>query len=181
MRDVHDFDKDSPATMFQQLLFVMGANHVRRYHTVPLLKDDTVASHSFGVAWLCYLLAEGTPSVHLLMAALSHDLPEQVWGDVPSPAKRMLGLNDTVNGLEEKTLRQYHCYFELSQSEKRILSMADCFEGMLRCVLERRMGNKTVDNHFRRYADYLSEIGCLSDNEIAVFKSVQELWRESLG
>jgi putative hydrolase of HD superfamily len=51
---------------------------------------ESVADHSYGVAFIALLLAEMVPQpvdrAKLLTIALLHDLPESVVGDLPSPA-----------------------------------------------------------------------------------------------
>jgi 5'-deoxynucleotidase YfbR-like HD superfamily hydrolase len=80
-------------------------SQVRRYHTATPLREQTVADHSFGVAMLSLLMAEGTTinPVDLLTAALTHDLSEFLVGDTPSPAK--------TNGHSDDKENQYQRIF----------------------------------------------------------------------
>ena len=47
---------------------------------------ESVADHSFGVAFISMILAEIVDKAKLLTIALLHDLPESVIGDLPTPA-----------------------------------------------------------------------------------------------
>ena len=70
----------------------LRASNVMRWHTVPMVKMQSVAEHSFNVAIMCLELStrlglgyRGTH--HLVIEALHHDLHEIIDGDTPSPVK----------------------------------------------------------------------------------------------
>src|SRR6267378_8094848 len=72
-------------TALQQLTrkvnFIESGGYTQRMHCIPTIHPQSVAAHSFGVAWWCWLLTAGNPSANLLLAALAHDLPEHEVGD----------------------------------------------------------------------------------------------------
>jgi len=79
---------------------------IRRWHnsTDHTLREsgDTVAAHSQRVALLIGML-HPLPPAHLLMCALTHDVPEIVTGDMPAPAKA--GVLGEVLELTEDSIR----------------------------------------------------------------------------
>lgn len=169
------------ADLYQRLLFLMGGGAVRRYHTVPMIAPPNIAAHSFRVAWFCYLLSP-SPSVQLLMAALAHDMAEQVWGDIPSPAKRLNGQREAINQAERGTLIDNLAYFPLNQEETKLLKLADCAAGMLECVEERALGSKFVIPVFKRLAGYYDEVDWSSAIKAAELQAaIHKLWEQANG
>ena len=115
---------------------------MKRFHTRDVIKENTVAQHSFGVAWFCWMLMGGHPSAALLMHALAHDLPEWVVGDIPAPAKKLPGVGDRIEQLEEQVVAEAGLkLFPLTDEEQRALKIADRLEGLLYCAMEARRGN----------------------------------------
>jgi 5'-deoxynucleotidase YfbR-like HD superfamily hydrolase len=168
-----------------RLLFLLYGGTVRRYHTVPTIKDNTLAEHQWGVAVLCYLLSGDSCSEKLLMAALTHDLPEQATGDIPAPAKRLLGLSrETFTAYDMEALAAFDFGFILSPEEKRILKLADCLDGMLFCLRERQLGNLNVALPYSKHRAYAKEVlnavpeDQLNYNEWELFNKIECLWRE---
>ena len=139
--------------------FIYAGGAVKRFHTLPMLKEDTVAQHSFGVAWFCYLLSDGLPSANLLMAALSHDLAEQSTGDIPAPAKRALGIKAQFDKYEDTIMEEagFH-QFVLTTEEVRTMKMADCMDGAMRCLYEFKMGNHFTMVPMQRFIAYIREL-----------------------
>ena len=141
-----------------RLRFVQNGGSVRRFHTVRTIEPNTVAEHSFGVAWLVWILTEGQARARLLMASLAHDLAEQEVGDVPAPAKRALGIGPDINELEDRILAANGVAFVLTPEEQRTMKLADCLDGMLYCAQERKQGNKFVDEAFEKYHSYVTSM-----------------------
>lgn len=139
--------------------FIYGGGAVKRFHTLPMLKEDTVAQHSFGVAWFCYLLSNSDLSVPLLMSALSHDIAEQHTGDIPAPAKRGLGIKEQFDQYEFTILQKAGIpVFVLTDAEARTLKMADCMDGAMRCIMELKMGNHFMYPVLSRFVNYIEEL-----------------------
>lgn len=144
----------------KQLKLAMRGGRVRRYHTVDTIAPQSVAEHSYGVAWLVYLLSGETPSVALLMAALSHDIAECVTGDIPAPAKRSLGIGRQFDEYEERVRDAAGVPSwtgALTAEELRILKFADTTELVLHCLHEISMGNRGMRKVLRRGLSYLRE------------------------
>lgn len=140
---------------------ILKGGRVARFHTKPVLKEETVAAHSFLVAWVCALVEQPrNPSANLLLAALAHDLPEFELGDLPSPAKRKLNLGAAYRAEEANMFRiagmpDYEG--QLSKYEAEVLKFADNFAGYLKCVYELQMGNTLLLNTALRYQEYLAD------------------------
>lgn len=85
------------------------SGRVQRCHTRPTIGDASVASHSWGMAVLAYVLykdEEPETLNEIVKACLTHDMPELHTGDTPRVAK------DATPGLAE----------QLHKAEERILS-----------------------------------------------------------
>ncbi len=173
----------------------MEGGSVVRYHTRPGIRPDTDAHHSHGVSMLCEILSggqrpDGSPSASatLLMAANTHDLAEQMPGDVSAPAKRsVFGLADLLQGIEHRVLTKYNLNYEqhLTANETTILKMADCFDGMMYCCRELALGNKNAMLIWRRYCTYALSITTNEDLPIeiglrasTVFEAIKEIYQE---
>jgi 5'-deoxynucleotidase YfbR-like HD superfamily hydrolase len=118
----------------------------QRYHTQALIKPQDVGQHSFNVAWFCWLLTEGRPSVDLIMSALAHDGGERLTGDMPAPTKMAVpGLGKAMDEMErEFTARAGWSAPELNPYEQRVLKFADVLDGAFYCLRELRMGNRLM-------------------------------------
>lgn len=136
-------------------LWRKGAS-VRRYHTLHTTVVDTVGAHSGGVAYLCALLAGPECSAALLKAALYHDLPEYVVGDVPSPIK--VSMNGALDKLEAEVLAAHHVEEPvLTEKEVQLLKFCDAADGTLFCIEELRRGNRDIKDIAEKYLQYLGE------------------------
>lgn len=133
---------------------------VKRYHAVDTLKTQTVAEHSFGVAWFVFVMYGGAPPVSVMCAALMHDLAEHVTGDIPAPAKRALGIGEQFTAYEDDVLADYGVvYPTLTPEEQRVLKAADTLELLQFCAREIRLGNTNMIPVFNRGENYIAELG----------------------
>lgn len=163
------------------LQFIYDGGASKRYHTVDTLRTQDIAAHSFGVAWFCELLTSGEASKNLIMAALAHDLAEHQVGDIPAPAKRRMEIADLFeqeenNLLKDCGLSNYQA--SLLAPEKRTLKIADCMDGMMFCVRERKAGNKNVDVVYGRFQSYVLEQVPFNTTEWDVFNKISNRWEE---
>lgn len=141
--------------------FIFNGGYSTRWHTLDVHNRQDIGNHSFGVAWLCELITRGSASKCLIMAALAHDLAEHIVGDIPSPAKRALGISKMFDEFEGKHLAEAGVAFygdELELDETAILKFADMLEGMMFCLRERKFGNRNVDIVFQRFRSYVLEL-----------------------
>jgi len=160
-----------------QLRAFTRAGDVMRFHTRPQLQPQNVGAHSYGVAWLCWLLRAGHPTAELLYAALIHDTPEFITGDVPAPVKHKMGnelgeLEQAIYGKAQ--LRQP----DLSSEERRVLHLADSLEGLRHCVRERQLGNQLLKTCYERYRDK-AELLARAAHERYVLDFIVNQWKEA--
>lgn len=147
----------------KQLDFIIAAGETKRFHTWPVLRTQNIAEHSWQVTMLAYLMyGQDEPGITpvFLMALLAHDAAECVAGDVPSPAKRAMGIREVYNAFEQEALSKVALDFEqfLSDEEKRRLKLVDSMSGALYCIREREMGNKLIGECFVNFASYIQEL-----------------------
>jgi 5'-deoxynucleotidase YfbR-like HD superfamily hydrolase len=179
----------------QRLDFIRNGGETRRYHTWPVLRQQTVAEHSFHVAMLYSMLSmDADPANGVgcttrgLMAALTHDLAEHKFGDMPAPAKRELGaifpdFRAVYGAMEGGELARAGLEWEsmLLPTELRWLKLADAMEGCLYCIRERAMGNKLIVTVFGNFRSYVSLL--LTDAEIEqnITTYIDDQWETANG
>ncbi len=138
----------------EALLVIRAGGSVQRFHTQRTVQAESVGKHSFGVAWLCFLLSQGRPSAGLLIAALAHDLGEYATGDVPAPVKvAHPALRRILHAVETEAVPA-ELHMTLTAEEQRTLKLADIYDGMLFCVEEQRLGNVDISATFEAYYSY---------------------------
>jgi len=115
-------------------------------------------------------------------------MAEQVWGDVPSPAKRLAGAAELLEDQERTFLYDNRAFFPLSEEETHILKLADIAAGMLECVQERALGNRFMRAPYERFAEYYVEMGRQANvtydensipTEAKTFNAIQTLWEQA--
>lgn len=129
------------------------AARTRRYHTVTtVLREQTVADHSWGVATIIRFL-HPEPTVKLMSAALCHDLGETVTGDVPFTIKKQHDLlKHTLDAIEEEHAQQHgYSTGDLTVDEKTWLKAADALEGFMYANMEATAGNRYMQVVADRY------------------------------
>jgi 5'-deoxynucleotidase YfbR-like HD superfamily hydrolase len=135
--------------LVEKMRFLRQAAYVKRFHTLPM-GQQTIAHHSYGVAMI---IQNFWPDCRkeLLLAALYHDVPELVTGDTPAPFKwSKPELAATLHDFEERFLHEYEWHHELTESEKRMLGIADTFDMILYCQEQIEMGNSTFMMVYQR-------------------------------
>lgn len=142
------------------ILEAWQSGQTQRFHTEVgvLHKTQDTAQHAYGVLMLVLKLTNGYASRELLLAALLHDAGERWAGDMPAPVKRKLNLRNTLEEHEEECLaeRAKLKLPALPLLETRILAIADALDGVMFCLRERSLGNRTVGPmlaNFLAYAD----------------------------
>lgn len=131
----------------QTAVQIMQFGQTARWHTEINLKRQDVAQHSFNVAWFCWLLMDGAPSIALIMAALAHDAGERKTGDMPSPTKIKLGIGALLDNMEaDYLLTAGYDPKLLTAEESRVLKLADALDGAFFCLRELMLGNRLVLN-----------------------------------
>lgn len=124
---------------------------VKRYHTRPLIGEQTVAAHSWGVACICMRLSGGQENrdvLYLYEAALLHDVAEYDTGDIPATAKWE---SPTLKAALEDLERAVESRIGISTDKLEpwslwALKFADMLELLWFCVEQRRLGNVALDH-----------------------------------
>ena len=142
----------------QWLTDIARSGRVTRYHNTPMVTRQTIADHTWGVmVCLNWLLDDQVPA-HMLKAAMYHDVPEIVTGDVPAPAKADNShLKDALTIIEERVKADLNIHIDLTEWEEAVISMADTMELMMHCKKEMAMGNKHAHKVFNKGMDYLMD------------------------
>ena len=113
---------------------------VKRYHTVRTLREQSVGAHTFG---LMQLLNQVYPTARkeVFLAAMHHDLPELVTGDIPAPVKRQIPRMAVLLGEAERGTAPLYQDFDLNGFEEAVLKWCDLMELVLWCLEELQLGN----------------------------------------
>lgn len=170
----------------EQLEYIINGAETRRWHTVPVLRDERVDSHSFNVAWLCFILQGGNVRPHLLLAALAHDLPEHLFGDIPNPSKRAMGPERAAawDKMELDSLDSVGLNFDqyLTDEERRVLKLADVLSYGLYVLRERQMGNQLFGTIWDRIRNYLTEVAySFGGREMVLVNWLDDMWKQANG
>jgi 5'-deoxynucleotidase YfbR-like HD superfamily hydrolase len=121
------------------------SGRVKRWHAFPIIGEQTVADHAWGVALIVAEIAEDELSISLLKAALTHDSPELLTGDMPyQTKKRWPELAQTLLTAEMEVEREYGIDFHLNVKQREILKWADMFELLMFADAQRNLGNRNV-------------------------------------
>lgn len=114
------------------LMTAWDAQFLLRYHTVAMQAErQTVGAHSYAVSILIDQLWPDS-SKQLIMAALYHDVPEIILGDIPATAKWSYPeIHQAFEKAEQKVMKELDLNFVLSNDEKNRLKMADVLELVL--------------------------------------------------
>lgn len=150
----------------EKLIAARFAGNVERAHTIRHLGSYTTAQHQWGVAMLLWYLFR-RDYWKLSIFALTHDLGEYWFGDVPATTKKFLtARNVNLDAFEEVKLNELDLplFSELLPEEQRILKACDGLELWLWCQEQLALGNTLVsdcEKNIRRYlleADYPESI-----------------------
>jgi 5'-deoxynucleotidase YfbR-like HD superfamily hydrolase len=121
---------------------------VKRWGIVRTVQTQSVAEHCFNVQRICIKIAPHFGVVdfeemfELSQAALHHDDDEAIYGDVPSPAKAYLNIDE-----KRIDVGATAWYTDASDKTKAIVKLADMLEAYHFLAIEWHMGNFYVRNH----------------------------------
>ena len=144
--------------MIDSIFEIMACGVDNRYHTLDTIGEQSIASHSWGVAIILEYL-EPNVSKDLIMKALTHDVTEAYTGDMPSPIKwSHPEFKEILNRVEEEYeevlgIDQYNI---ISDEEKILYKQADMFELLFFCMKQRRMGNTNMNKVFSKGVEFLA-------------------------
>lgn len=158
-----------------RVLLTLEAGRVARYHAAPTVAPQSVGLHSYGVAVLCLHLCGGCTSAELLQAALLHDAPEIITGDVPYTTKRNSPtIKHELEQLEEQVYNYDVLPFpKLTQAEVATLKLADTLDGLIWCRKTETRGpvlgrwNEAMDIALQKYAGIVKPDVLMRAKELA--------------
>lgn len=175
---------DKIGSLDQTLDLIMQGSSVKRFHSVETIKDNPTSSHQWGVAMLVYLMSDGMQAgrrLNLVMAAITHDIAEKVFGDIPAPTKRRLGMREVIGDLEDSYLEANGLKFDLDFEQESILKLADIFDGMLFCVREHALGNMFIVNTYDVFKSYAENEIVMTGEQKIILQHIENLWEETYG
>lgn len=158
-------------------LSLRAAGNVRRWHTWPMLREQTNAHHSWNVAriLLTYFPSYATSGA-LVYWALMHDVGEVASGDVPHPAKRHGALGMHVRAAEEEAREDLGIALPgLHDDEFLVARLCDLMEAVEFARDEIRMGNQ---NCVQLKADLSRRITEISSGDHPEIHNAVGLWVE---
>lgn len=99
-----------------------------------------------------------------MKAALYHDLPELITGDVPATAKwKSEALSQALTEVEQRFEKDFNLSVEISDSEKLLLKWADMYELVQYCFDQLRLGNRNMLLIADRGVDYLAAMSYMNN------------------
>lgn len=145
-----------------QLMEILEAGEVQRFHTCAGVDKQEVKSHSWGVAVIAdYIMgAEGCDheKVAVLRLAMYHDVSEQATGDIPAPVKwDYPEIQEILAHAEEAWERRVGLY--LPKVDKRlemILKVSDWLDGAFYCLSRMRDGRRGANRPFLKWMEALN-------------------------
>ena len=146
------------------------AGQVTRWHVVPHIGVDNVATHSWNAVQLLLELKPDA-SRSLIIYVLNHDVPERWMGDVPTFCKRAFGLvHKDLDAAERKLTEKLDLPHidSLGENDRDWAEAIDALESLLWCWEQRRMGNRNLDDTMKYLDDYITN-GLLVPPEVKAF------------
>ena len=141
----------------ETLQIIRTSSYLKRYHTLPSHEHQTIAHHSWNVAALVQFMWPDCRK-DLILAALYHDVPEALTGDIPAPFKwANPDISEILERAEKQFLEKYGLGTDLTDAEKRMLSIADTLELVLYCQEQVSMGNQIYALSMQRGLAHLVE------------------------
>lgn len=133
------------------MLCMLEGGDITRYHTVPCLRPQSIAHHSWRMAAVLHTIWPDCRG-ELTKAALFHDVSERVTGDIPYNVKAAHAqLRMDLNAISTEEEKRLGIRFTLTDEEQQVLRWLDLYEGMLYCLDELGMGNRRVMASYHRY------------------------------
>lgn len=159
-----------PNVMRDRQLALLDGLLVKRFHTVNVLKEQTVGQHS-AEALALLVIAYPDSSPNLMKAVLFHDLMELCTGDTPAPVKqRSAEVKATLDSMEDEGYQRAFGtddpFPKLSDEDNHRLKFVDRLSGLLTCVREMSMGNRGIEYALRNFTAYIAALP-LTDHERA--------------
>ena len=140
------------------VLNVLDGGEVKRYHTMSIIGEQSVASHSWGVALILNWLKPDISKTAILKA-LAHDVAEKRTGDMPAPTKwNNPDLAKELSVVEKNIEAELGVDYDLTEEEHEYFKQSDMFELLLYCVNQRSLGNTNVNVVFSNGVEKLVDM-----------------------
>jgi 5'-deoxynucleotidase YfbR-like HD superfamily hydrolase len=148
-------------------------SHVKRCSTMRIIKNRSVAEHSYMVAIISLVIADmegkSFDREKLLMKALIHDCEEGISGDSPytfknnSKEMKAMFVTESEKKMEKifgqsKLAKDFiNCWANAKNSdyEGLIVKYADMMEFLVCCNIEAHMGNRLIRREVENAVEYL--------------------------
>jgi 5'-deoxynucleotidase YfbR-like HD superfamily hydrolase len=143
----------------ENLSEILRGGAIKRYHTLEIIGEQSVASHSWGVAIILQYLS---PNIRksCVFKALTHDVAELYTGDIPAPVKweepELVQVLKNIEQRWEQKLDVSEYSEKMSSEEKILFKQADMFELLFFCVRQRRLGNANMNIVFSNGVEFLA-------------------------
>ncbi|MSQ23852.1 MAG: HD domain-containing protein [Chloroflexi bacterium] len=157
------------------------AAHIKRYHTTPLLGQESVAEHTHFVTMIariiCHALQEAGKPVDVLRAvdlAMIHDYEEVISGDIISTFKHSdAEFSELLHRLTDKAidrvfealpsgLAEYYADLWRTHAngaiEGQIVTVADRLAGLAFAQEQLRLGNQFMEPIYHRFSGIVNTI-----------------------
>ena len=158
--------------------------YITRWSLMHSTRAESLSEHTCDTALLAHMLCliarryTGTPCrpKTVAVAALYHDAPEIITGDMPTPVKYANhALRDAYKALEAESVRSMTGLLPeelgeeispfisgelLTAEEKRLLKAADRLSAFIKCMEEQRSGNHEFDAAFAQQKAALEAMHC---------------------
>ena len=158
--------------------------YITRWSLMHSTRAESLSEHTCDTALLAHMLCliarryTGTPCrpKTVAVAALYHDAPEIITGDMPTPVKYANhALRDAYKALEAESVRSMTGLLPeelgeeispfisgelLTAKEKRLLKAADRLSALIKCMEEQRSGNHEFDAAFAQQKVALEAMHC---------------------
>ena len=158
--------------------------YITRWSLMHSTRAESLSEHTCDTALLAHMLCliarryTGTPCrpKTVAVAALYHDAPEIITGDMPTPVKYANhALRDAYKALETESVRSMTGLLPeelgeeispfisgelLTAEEKRLLKAADRLSALIKCMEEQRSGNHEFDAAFAQQKAALEAMHC---------------------
>ena len=146
------------------LNLIFSGGTVRRFHTTPIIGEQTNAEHQWGVAVIVnYIYPQASKG--LILAALHHDSYEHITGDLPAPVKwGYPELDKAIKAVERSLHNKFGIMPALSAEELSVLKAADLLETMTFCVRQGELGNHSLSAIYDNCHKALNELIFLPHN-----------------
>jgi 5'-deoxynucleotidase len=176
--------KEEAAMLYPFSALLARMKYITRWSLMHSTRAESLSEHTCDTALLAHMLCliarryTGTPCrpKTVAVAALYHDAPEIITGDMPTPVKYSSPtLRDAYRALETESVRCMTGLLpdELSEElspfisgelltaeEKRLLKAADRLSALIKCMEEQRSGNHEFDAALAQQKAALQAMHC---------------------